>query len=79
MSSLITTLTTMTLINSDIDFPKIESPHEFSMAEQEAMDCEDYAMFLAIGDIEFEKRKLLLYNCPSMDPINHDSMPVYSV
>lgn len=69
----------MTPINSDIDFPKVKSSQEFSMAEQDLMDCEDYAMFLAIGDIEYANSKSLLYNCPSMDPINHETMPAYSL
>ena len=69
----------MTPINSDIDFPKVKSPHEFTMAEQEAMNCEDYAMFLAFGDIEYENYMNAGYNYPSMDPINHETMPVYSL
>ena len=69
----------MTPISSDIEFPKVKHEPEFSMAEQEAMNCEDYATFLAIGDIEYGQRNLLLYNCPSMDPINHETMPVYSL
>lgn len=69
----------MTPINSDFDFPKVKHDHEFSMAEQEAMDCEEYATFLAIGDIEYEESMRTMYNCPSMDPINHESMPVYSL
>jgi len=69
----------MTPINSDIEFPKVKSPHEFTMAEQEAMNCEDYAMFLAIGDIEYEDYMSTGYNYPSMDPIIHETMPVYSL
>ena len=69
----------MTPINSDIEFPKVKHDHEFSMAEQETMNCEEYAMFLAIGDIEYEMVTILKYNHPSMDPINHETMPLYSI
>ena len=66
----------MTLINSDIDFPKVKPSQELSIQDQEAMDAEEYSLFLAYGDTYQQD---LMYNQPSMDPINHETMPLYTL